>query len=51
MTPVELATWVECSRDAQGLGPVIVDPAILARIATLAFAGDQEGGGDAQPAA
>jgi hypothetical protein len=35
----EPATWVERSRRAQGLGLVIDDPAILARVATLAFAG------------
>jgi hypothetical protein len=48
MTPGELATWVERSRGAQGLGPVVVDPAILARVWTLAFAG-QGGGGPGPP--
>jgi hypothetical protein len=47
MTPAEVAAWVERSREAQRLGPVIVDPAILARIATLAFAGEEGGGGRA----
>jgi hypothetical protein len=39
MTPAELAGWVGRSRRAQGLGLVIDDPATLARVATLAFAG------------
>jgi hypothetical protein len=46
MTPAELATWVERSRRAQGLGPVIDDSAILARVAILAFAGTGPEGRD-----
>ena len=45
MTPAELVAWVQRSRAAQGLTPVITDVGILARVATLAFAGDQEGEG------
>jgi hypothetical protein len=40
------ADWAVASRRAQGLPDRIEDPAILARIATLAFAGE-EGGGEA----
>jgi hypothetical protein len=39
MTPAEVATWTTASRAAQGLSDGITDPAILARIWTLAFAG------------
>ena len=39
MTPAEVAGWTAASRAQQGLGPVVVDPAILARVWTLAFAG------------
>jgi hypothetical protein len=46
MTPAELVAWVERSRGAQGLGPVIDDPAILARVGTLAFAGSEPEGRD-----
>jgi hypothetical protein len=45
VTPAELAGWVERSRRDQRLPERIEDPAVLARIATLAFAGE-EGGGD-----
>ena len=44
MTPAEIAAWTATSRRAQRLPERIKDPAVLARIATLAFAG-QEGGG------
>jgi hypothetical protein len=47
MTPAEIADWTATSRRAQRLPERIEDVAILARVATLAFAGDQEGGGDA----
>jgi hypothetical protein len=50
MTPAEIAAWTTASRRAQGLPDRIEDPAILARVAILAFAGE-EGGGDARPAA
>ena len=39
MTRAELAAWVARSRAAQGLPPKITDPAMLARLVTLAFAG------------
>jgi hypothetical protein len=39
MTDKELATWAKRSRAAQGLELTITDPAILARVVTLAFAG------------
>jgi hypothetical protein len=50
MTPAEVADWTTASRRAQGLPDRIEDPTVLARVATLAFAGE-EGGGDARPAA
>jgi hypothetical protein len=50
MTPAEIANWTLASRRAQGLPDRIDDPAILARVAILAFAGE-EGGGNARPAA
>jgi hypothetical protein len=50
MTLAEIANWTLASRRAQGLPDRIDDPAILARVAILAFAGE-EGGGDARPAA
>jgi len=46
MTPAEVADWTAASRRTQGLPERIEDPLVLARIATLAFAGE-EGGGDA----
>jgi len=47
MTPAEIAAWTAASRAAQALPPKIENPAILARVATLAFAGEDagEGGG------
>jgi hypothetical protein len=50
MTPAEVADWTTASRRAQGLPDRIDDPAVLARVVILAFAGE-EGGGDARPAA
>jgi hypothetical protein len=50
MTPAEVAAWTAASRRAQGLPEQIEDPAVLTRVATLAFAGDQEGGGDGRAA-
>jgi hypothetical protein len=47
MTPPEIAAWTCASRCAQGLPERIEDPAVLARVATLAFAGE-EGGADAK---
>jgi hypothetical protein len=49
MTPAEVADWTAASRRAQGLPERIKDAAILARVATLAFAGE-EGGGDGRAA-
>jgi hypothetical protein len=48
MTPAEVAAWTAASRRAQRLPERIEDPAVLARIAALAFAGTEagEGGGD-----
>jgi hypothetical protein len=50
MTPAEVADWTTASRRAQQLPERIEDPTILARVATLAFAGDQQGGGDGRVA-
>ena len=50
MTPAEVADWTAASRQAQRLPERIEDAAVLARVATLAFAGDQEGGGDGNAA-
>jgi hypothetical protein len=49
MTPAEIAAWTTASRRAQQLPERIEDAAILARVATLAFAGE-EGGGDGRAA-
>jgi hypothetical protein len=49
MTPAEIADWTLASRLTQQLPERIEDPAVLARIATLAFAGE-EGGGDGRAA-
>ena len=45
MTPAEVTDWTAASRRAQALPERIEDEALLVRIATLAFAGE-EGGGD-----
>jgi hypothetical protein len=48
VTPDEIAAWAERSRAACGLPPTIEDPAVLARVITLAFgpgAAEEEGGG------
>jgi hypothetical protein len=37
--------WWCCQSAAQGLPPAIEDPAVIAKVVTLAFAGDGEGGG------
>jgi hypothetical protein len=50
MTPAEVAAWTAASRRAQRLPERIEDLAVLARVATLAFAGEEggsEGGRDA----
>jgi hypothetical protein len=49
VTPAEVAAWTLASRRGQQLPEQIEDPAVLARIATLAFAGE-EGGGDGRAA-
>jgi hypothetical protein len=49
MTRAEVIAWTLASRRGQQLPERIEDPAILARIATLAFAGE-EGGGDGRAA-
>ena len=52
MTPAEVADWTLASRRSQRLPERIEDPAVLARIATLAFAGEEsgpEGGGGRAP--
>ena len=46
MTPAEVADWTAASRSAQRLPERIEDPAVLARVATLAFAAMVVGGGD-----
>jgi hypothetical protein len=54
MTPAEVADWTAASRQAQQLPERIEDMVVLARVATLAFAGDQKGGaviGVGRPAA
>jgi hypothetical protein len=50
MTPAEVADWTTASRRTQGLPERIEDPAVLARVAILAFAGEEEGGGDGRVA-
>jgi hypothetical protein len=40
--------WCQQSA-AQGLEPEIRDPAVIARVVTLALAGDEGGGGRARP--
>ncbi|HEY3033580.1 MAG TPA: hypothetical protein VGJ54_02835 [Streptosporangiaceae bacterium] len=54
MTAAELddaAIWQWWCRQsaAQGLPPTIEDPATIAKVVTLAFAGEGEGGGRAPP--
>jgi hypothetical protein len=54
MTGAELdddAAWRWwCDQSAtQGLEPEIRDPAVIAKVVTLAFAGDGEGGGGRAP--
>ena len=39
--------WWRRQAEAQGLSPVIDDPALIAKLVTLAFAGEGEGGGRA----
>jgi hypothetical protein len=48
MTPAEVAEWTAASRRAQGLPERIDDPAVIARVVTLAVAGEG-GGGRASP--
>jgi hypothetical protein len=50
MTPAEVAAWTAASRRAQRLPERIEDPTVLARVATLAFAGGKEGEDDGRPA-
>jgi hypothetical protein len=47
------AVWAWWCRQsaAQGLPPTIEDPGVIAKLATLAFAGEGEGGGGRAPAA
>jgi hypothetical protein len=50
VTPAEIQAWTERSRAAQGLEPKITDPAVLGKVATLAFAGEEaQGEGDGTP--
>ena len=46
MTPAEVADWTTASRRAQRLPERIEDPAVLGRVATLAFAATVAEGGD-----
>jgi hypothetical protein len=53
MTAAELddaAVWAWWCRNAAayGVSPVIDDPAMIAKVVTLAFAGDEGGGGRAR---
>jgi hypothetical protein len=50
MTPAEIADWTLASRLSQQLPERIEDPAVLARVAILAFAGEERGGGDGRAA-
>jgi hypothetical protein len=50
VTPAEIRAWTERSRAAQGLPAKIEDPAVLGKVVTLAFAGQEEQGeGDGTP--
>jgi len=42
-----IAAWARRQRAAQGLPPKIQDPAVLARLVTLAFAGVDDDAGPA----
>jgi hypothetical protein len=44
VTPAEIRAWTERSRAAQGLPAKIEDPAVLGKVVTLAFAGQEEQG-------
>jgi hypothetical protein len=44
VTPAEVREWTERSRAASGLPLKIQDPTVLARLVTLAFAGEEEQG-------
>jgi hypothetical protein len=44
MTPAEVADWTLASRREQQLPERIEDQAVLARVAILAFAGEDGGG-------
>jgi hypothetical protein len=44
MTPAEIREWTERSRANQGLPRKIEDPAMLGRLVTLAFSGQEEQG-------
>jgi hypothetical protein len=47
VTPAEIQAWTERSRASQGLPPKVTDPAILGKVITLAFVGDDaKGEGD-----
>jgi len=47
MTEAEIREWAQRSRAAQGLPPTIADPAVLGKVVTLAFAGEEaQGEGD-----
>jgi hypothetical protein len=45
MTPEVLAAWGRASRAASGVPEKIEDPAVLARLVTLAFAGAEHDDG------
>jgi hypothetical protein len=47
----DAAAWAWWCRNAAayGVSPVIDDPAVIARVVTLAFAGEGEGGGGRAP--
>lgn len=50
MTPAEIREWTERSRASQGLPAKIEAPAVLGKVVTLAFSGQEEQGeGDGSP--
>jgi hypothetical protein len=44
LTPEQIAAWGKASRAASGVPPKIQDPAAIARLITLAFAGTDHDG-------
>jgi hypothetical protein len=44
LDPAVIAEWTRKSRASQALPATITDPAVLAKVITLAFAGQEQGG-------